>query len=340
MRKVWSVVTLSLILLTAAPGAQAAPITLGPPLSGVFGPGSCIEPGGCTLVHIALPGTEMVSSPVDGVITSWSVKGASAIPGYAIRTITRTGKHSFIGGGSSSAETPSGGGVETFATDLPIKKGELLGLDVPMNGAIGVITPAGAESGYIYPILAEGHSTIGGAENKEEEAFDAQVQIAPTISLFAATSGPSGGGTTVLIDGTELEGTASVKFGPTTAAFTQISEGALIAVSPAGVAGSVPISVTTVAGTATSSQQFTYLASATPTPNPTLATSKTCTVPKLTGKSLKASKKKIKGADCKVGEVTKKKRAKAATGKVVGQSKKPGTVLPAGTIVKVTLGKG
>jgi beta-lactam-binding protein with PASTA domain len=38
--------------------------------------------------------------------------------------------------------------------------------------------------------------------------------------------------------------------------------------------------------------------------------------------------------------VTKKKGAKGATGKVVGQSRKPGTVLPAGTVVKVTLGRG
>jgi beta-lactam-binding protein with PASTA domain len=38
--------------------------------------------------------------------------------------------------------------------------------------------------------------------------------------------------------------------------------------------------------------------------------------------------------------VTTNKGAKAATGKVVGQSRKPETALPAGTVVKVTLGKG
>jgi beta-lactam-binding protein with PASTA domain len=66
----------------------------------------------------------------------------------------------------------------------------------------------------------------------------------------------------------------------------------------------------------------------------------TCTVPKLKGKSLKASKKKIKATYCKVGKVTKKKGARASIGKVVGQSRKPGTVLAAGTVLKVTLGKG
>jgi hypothetical protein len=38
--------------------------------------------------------------------------------------------------------------------------------------------------------------------------------------------------------------------------------------------------------------------------------------------------------------VTRNKGAKAATGKVVGHSKKPGIVLPAVTVVKMTLGKG
>jgi hypothetical protein len=71
-----------------------------------------------------------------------------------------------------------------------------------------------------------------------------------------------------------------------------------------------------------------------------VAPAPTCTVPKLGGKTLKASKKKIKAADCRVGKVTRRKGAKAESGKVVGQSKKPGTVLPAGNVVKVTLGKG
>jgi PASTA domain len=72
---------------------------------------------------------------------------------------------------------------------------------------------------------------------------------------------------------------------------------------------------------------------------PTPALTRTCTVPKLKGRTLRASEKKIRGADCTVGKVTKKKGAEAKTGKVVGQSKKPGTVVAAGTAVRVTLAK-
>jgi hypothetical protein len=63
-----------------------------------------------------------------------------------------------------------------------------------------------------------------------------------------------------------------------------------------------------------------------------------CVVPKLNGKKLKAAKKKIKAADCRVGLVSKKNGVKVATGKVVKQSPKPGKVLPAKTGVSIRLG--
>ena len=63
-------------------------------------------------------------------------------------------------------------------------------------------------------------------------------------------------------------------------------------------------------------------------------------MPRLSGRGLGASKTKIRASDCKVGKVTKQKSAKAKTGKVVKQSAKPGTVLPAGSVVRVTIGKG
>jgi IPT/TIG domain/PASTA domain len=65
-----------------------------------------------------------------------------------------------------------------------------------------------------------------------------------------------------------------------------------------------------------------------------------CIVPKLSGKSLKATETKIEGADCRLGKVTRLKGATARSGKILGQSEKPGSVLPAGAVVKVTLGKG
>ena len=80
--------------------------------------------------------------------------------------------------------------------------------------------------------------------------------------------------------------------------------------------------MTSAAGSATSAQVFTYEA---------------CKVPKLGGKKLKASKKRIRGALCKVGKVKKKNGATAASGKVVKQQPAAGTIVPPGSQVKVTL---
>jgi hypothetical protein len=63
-----------------------------------------------------------------------------------------------------------------------------------------------------------------------------------------------------------------------------------------------------------------------------------CTVPKLKGKKLKAAKKKIRAAHCKVGRVTRKKRTSAKTARVVHQSPKPGKIRRAGSKVNLKLG--
>jgi beta-lactam-binding protein with PASTA domain len=63
-----------------------------------------------------------------------------------------------------------------------------------------------------------------------------------------------------------------------------------------------------------------------------------CVVPKLTGKKLRVSKKKLKKADCKLGKVKTLKGATAKSSKVVKQSPKPGRVLAPGSKVSVKLG--
>jgi hypothetical protein len=65
----------------------------------------------------------------------------------------------------------------------------------------------------------------------------------------------------------------------------------------------------------------------------------TCTVPKLNGRALKAATARIKAAGGTVGKLTRRATTKAKAGRVVGQSKVPGTVLPAGATVRLTVGK-
>ncbi len=75
----------------------------------------------------------------------------------------------------------------------------------------------------------------------------------PAVTRVAPSGGPSAGGTRVTIDGTDLGGATSVKFGSMAAtSFTVNAKGTEIkAVAPAHAAGSVNVVVTTPGGTST-----------------------------------------------------------------------------------------
>lgn len=72
----------------------------------------------------------------------------------------------------------------------------------------------------------------------------------PVVKKLAPTTGPAAGGTTVTISGTGFTGATAVSFGPTPAASFKVdSPTSITAVSPAGTAGTVDVTVTTSGGT-------------------------------------------------------------------------------------------
>jgi len=94
----------------------------------------------------------------------------------------------------------------------------------------------------------------------------------PTVTGLNPTSGPTSGGTSVAIAGTNLTGATAVKFGTAAAAgFTVNSATSISATSPAG-SSTVDVTVTTSGGTSATSgaDQFTYNAGPPPSPTVTL----------------------------------------------------------------------
>ncbi|HXS48168.1 MAG TPA: PASTA domain-containing protein, partial [Solirubrobacterales bacterium] len=63
-----------------------------------------------------------------------------------------------------------------------------------------------------------------------------------------------------------------------------------------------------------------------------------CIVPRLKGKTLQRSRKRSKIAHCKIGKFKKKVGVTVRAGRVVKQSPRPGSVLPLGGQIRVTLG--
>jgi hypothetical protein len=330
--------------LSICTSASAAVITIGSPMTASFSAGACNTAGGCTLVNLGLiaPGPPLIS-PVSGEIVRWRVEGASALPGYTIRVLGGAGP-TLTGAGTSAPVTPAAAGVETFGAGLPINAGERIGLNVPHTGGID-FSLAGGMFANLAPELPDGQSMTITAE-KGEVAFNADVRPAPTVSVISPATGPSAGGTSVVIAGSDFVEVQGVFFGGTPSAlFTVNSEGQITALAPASsAAGAVDITVTTVAGRSptSSGDRFSYTDAAVPIAvslaAPTAAPAPRCVVPKLTGRKLSLTKKKIRFAGCRVGLVSREHGVSAKTAKVVRQVPKAGKVVAVGTKVSVKLG--
>ena len=84
----------------------------------------------------------------------------------------------------------------------------------------------------------------------------------PTVTGISPASGPTAGGTSVTISGTNFTGATAVSFGATAASSYTVDNGTQItATAPAGSNGNVHVTVTTAGGisAATSADQFTYI---------------------------------------------------------------------------------
>jgi hypothetical protein len=93
------------------------------------------------------------------------------------------------------------------------------------------------------------------------------VSVVPTISAIEPAAGPTVGGTSLMITGTNLTGATAVTFGGTAATSFTVDSATTIAVTaPSHAAGAVDVAVTTPDGTATSTGGFTYVV-----PAPTIA---------------------------------------------------------------------
>jgi hypothetical protein len=135
-RGLMAVVASSGLAFLSPASAQAASVTVGSPLTASFSAGNCLQ--NCTFVNLSLPEPgAMVTSPVNGTIVRWRIIGGAPMPGYAIRVVHPAGGSSYSGAGTSTLETPTGAGLQTYTTILPIHAGDLVGLNVPAGGVMG-----------------------------------------------------------------------------------------------------------------------------------------------------------------------------------------------------------
>jgi IPT/TIG domain-containing protein/PASTA domain-containing protein len=282
-----------------------------------------------TLFNTALPEAGAnLASPVNGAIIRWRIQGAKGGPFY-LRVLRPDGKGGYEAAGTSAPATPSGPGLHTFSTNLPIQAGDLIGIDpTSSEDEIGVSTVSGASHAAIFPTPFDGSihppsQTFSG----EEIALSAEVQPAPEISLVSPGFGSITGGTIVTITGKNLSGTSAVKFGSVPAAsFSVDSDTKITATTPRSLRpGKVDVTATTLAGTNVNTRFDDYIYRA-------------CVVPSLKNRTVKSAKSLLKRRGCKLGRVKKVEAPAKKKDKVVKQNPRPGKVLAPGARVRVKVG--
>jgi hypothetical protein len=218
-----------------------------------------------------------------------------------------------VGGGNIVTLTGSGffpGATVAFGT----KPGTTVHV---VNGAeITAKAPAHTGAGSVtVTVTVTGHKT-GSVKYLYE--------LPPTITSFTPTAGPTAGGTTVTITGTNFTAADEVRFGATTAtAYTVTSSTTIRAIAKAHAAGTVKISVATIAGTATSTSSYRYV----PPPavtgfSPAAGSTTGGTVVTITGSNLTGATS-VKFGTAAVASFT---VTSATTIKAVTRTHSPGTV--------------
>lgn len=322
-----AVLAVALWALVGGGAASANTINVG----SVLPPGASSEPvkEAVTFFNTALPEKgASLASPVSGVIVRWRLQGAKGGP-FRLRVLRPNGAGAYTAVGTSDPATVLSPGLQTFATNLPLKAGDLIGVD-PTNASdeLGFVTAAGASFATIFPSPLEGATQASReATSGKELELSAEVQPTPAITALSPGSGSVTGGSVVKITGTDFTGASAVKFGDEAATTFKVeSDTEIVATAPRSAkVNSVDVTVTTLAGTspAVRSDRFTYQG---------------CVVPKLKKKKLGKAKQLINRAGCKVGKVTRKHGVTNQTGKVVKQGPAAGKVVARGTKVNVKLG--
>lgn len=140
---------------TATAGPTAQTVTLGS-TSGTPSANICSAMVRCTYLPFAGVSNPALQVPFDGTATSFSVNSGSAGAIVELRVLRPAGGGQFTGAGTGAPETLNAG-VNTFAVSLPVKAGDVLGLDNDSSALIFDTSSATAIASYYQmPALSDG----------------------------------------------------------------------------------------------------------------------------------------------------------------------------------------
>ncbi|MGD0381748.1 MAG: IPT/TIG domain-containing protein, partial [Acidimicrobiales bacterium] len=164
---------------------------------------------------------------------------------------------------------PSTGGTSVtitgtnFTGTQAVEFGTVAATSFTVNSATSITaTPRAESTGTVdVTVLTPG----GTSATSSADRFTFVTPSPPTVTSVSPSSGPTSGGTSVIITGTNFTGASAVDFGSTPATgFVVNSATSITATAPAGATGAVDVTVTTPGGKSAtgSADQFAYVVSA------------------------------------------------------------------------------
>lgn len=189
--------------LIGAAGAQAAPVTLGSPLTAPFEfAGQCNFVLGCeaTAIGLSEPGS-LTASPIAGTVVRWRAEGTTLGSEYRINVLRPNPSGTYTETAVSPPAISAGEPTEAFAADLPIAVGEYVAISFPVGAGLSLLESPGITDEVFWeqPLTLGAEALPAGAEvGLDESAFDAEVEPStpppPASSGGGAGPSPVGGG--------------------------------------------------------------------------------------------------------------------------------------------------
>ena len=274
----WSGVLASSINLTSLGNYGGSTQTLLPlPGSAAICAGTASPSGGLSLASTDQRGFGFLST----YCPSGDVDSGAVQTNYAMSFTTEPGASQIVGVPFTVAVTVTESGAPVSGVTIPLT----LNGGGTLSGGSAFTLPSGVAT---YTLTVTGTPPLSGLSltatlpspptlTATSSGF-ALSAPAPTVTTISPSSDFTTGGTTVTITGTNFTGATAVDFGSTLATNVTVTNSTTItATSPAGVVGTVDVTVTTPGGTSatTSADQFTYIAPTATSLTPTVTPSST-----------------------------------------------------------------
>ena len=157
-----------------ASAAEGATVSVGSPLSAFNGQhGVSGANGTAANVLLAEPGAH-ASSPVNGTITTWHLRTITSGQ-FALRVLRPAGGSQYTGVGRA-AQSVASPGPHTFAANLPIQSGDLIGIDISDGAAVAAENANGSTYLSWFPALLDGSPRASDSSFGGEVLLSADVQ--------------------------------------------------------------------------------------------------------------------------------------------------------------------